>query len=101
MSITDAQLHRYARHVILDEVGEVAAPDAEAVTAGDLRLDLVRREATRNEEKLPLKPKEFDLLGFFMRNPGRAFTRASQSATRGRAVFASSGVIARCSRRST
>jgi DNA-binding response OmpR family regulator len=47
----------------------------DAVSAGDLRLDAVRREATRNDEPLHLKPKEFDLLMFFMRHKGRAFTR--------------------------
>jgi DNA-binding response OmpR family regulator len=50
-------------------------PVSDVVSSGNLRLDLVRREATRDGAPLPLKPKEFDLLVFFMRNPGRAFTR--------------------------
>jgi DNA-binding response OmpR family regulator len=47
----------------------------DAVSSGDLRMDLMRREATRDGVPIALKPKEFDLLSFFMRHPGRAFTR--------------------------
>ena len=52
-------------------------PTAETVslTAGDLRVDLRRREASRRGEALALKPKEFELLIFLLRNRGRAFTR--------------------------
>ncbi|HLF72160.1 MAG TPA: response regulator transcription factor [Dehalococcoidia bacterium] len=49
--------------------------DEETVTSGDLRLDLKRREVTRKEQPLELKPKEMELLIFFLRNRGRAFTR--------------------------
>jgi DNA-binding response OmpR family regulator len=35
----------------------------------------VRREATRDGATVHLKPKEFELLAYFMRNPGRAVTR--------------------------
>lgn len=45
------------------------------VTAGDIRVDVARREAFRAGEPLHLKPKEFELLLFFARHPGRAFTR--------------------------
>jgi DNA-binding response OmpR family regulator len=53
------------------------APPAEAkvLTAGDLQVDLRRREASRQGQPLLLKPKEFDLLAFFLQNRGRAFTR--------------------------
>jgi DNA-binding response OmpR family regulator len=51
------------------------APPAEIATSGDLRIDLTRREVTRAGEVIRLKPKEFDLLLFFARNPGRVFTR--------------------------
>ncbi|MEX0682736.1 MAG: response regulator transcription factor [Dehalococcoidia bacterium] len=51
------------------------SPTGDSVTSGDLRLDLARREAYRADEPLHLKPKEFDVLMFFMRNRGRAFTR--------------------------
>jgi DNA-binding response OmpR family regulator len=34
-----------------------------------------RREASRRGQVLALKPKEYELLAFLMRNSGRAFTR--------------------------
>ncbi len=43
--------------------------------SGDLIVDLVRHEASRNQVPLHLKPREFDLLAFFMRHRGRAFDR--------------------------
>lgn len=52
---------------------ESAAP--ETASAGDLRIDLLRREAQKAGGVLRLKPKEFDLLLFFVRNPARVFTR--------------------------
>jgi DNA-binding response OmpR family regulator len=47
----------------------------EIVTGGDLRVDLRGRQASRGGQPLTLKPREFDLLAFFLRNHGRAFTR--------------------------
>ncbi len=47
----------------------------DTVVSGDLRVDLVRREVKRGDEAVHLKPKEFDLLLFLMRHPGRAYTR--------------------------
>ncbi len=49
--------------------------EAEVLLAGDLQVDLRRREASRGGQALALKPKEFDLLTFLLRNRGRAFTR--------------------------
>lgn len=49
--------------------------NATPVEFGDLRLDPARRELTRKGELLPLKPKEYELLWFFVRNPGRVVTR--------------------------
>ena len=54
-----------------DEDGAAARP----VSFGGLRVDPARREVTRNGEVLALKPKEYDLLWFFVRNPGRVFSR--------------------------
>lgn len=48
---------------------------ARPVTFGRVRIDPARREATRDGAPLPLKPKEFDLLWFFVRHPGQVFTR--------------------------
>ena len=56
-----------------------AQPGAEealdVVESGDLRVDLIRREVQRGGSPLRLKPRELDLLGFFMRRRGRAFSR--------------------------
>jgi heavy metal response regulator len=41
----------------------------------DLRLDPARRTVTRGGEKIDLTPREFALLDYFMRNPGRVLTR--------------------------
>jgi DNA-binding response OmpR family regulator len=38
-------------------------------------VDLGRRQASRGGQALGLKPKEYDMLVFFLRNRGRAFTR--------------------------
>jgi DNA-binding response OmpR family regulator len=49
--------------------------EMEVLVAGDLQVDLRRMEASRRGEALALKPKELDLLAYFLRNRGRAFTR--------------------------
>ena len=45
------------------------------VVSGDLQLDMERREVRRGGVALPMKPKEFELLLFFMQHPGRVFSR--------------------------
>ena len=45
------------------------------VTAGELTIDAVARTASLASEPLVLAKREFDLLTFLARNPGRAFTR--------------------------
>lgn len=53
-----------------------ATPEAdEALQSGDLTFDMKRREVRRDGQALDLKPKEMDLLLFFARNRGRAFSR--------------------------
>jgi DNA-binding response OmpR family regulator len=52
-----------------------AAPEPEVVTCADLIIDIRKRAVTRDGSDLPLKPKEFELLSFFARNRGQAFTR--------------------------
>ena len=51
--------------------------DAEApvLQVADLTLDPARRLASRGGEKIDLTSKEFALLAYFMRNPGRVLTR--------------------------
>lgn len=45
------------------------------LVVGDLRLDLLKREVTRDGEKIDLQPREFLLLKHFMERPGRVQTR--------------------------
>jgi two-component system OmpR family response regulator len=53
-----------------------AGPSAETVLeAGDLRMDLLRREVYRADKKIDLQPREFQLLEFLMRHAGQVVTR--------------------------
>ncbi len=45
------------------------------LSAGDLTLDLLTREVRRGMEKLELQPREFALLEYLMRHPGRTVTK--------------------------
>ena len=47
----------------------------QVLAAGDISVDSRSRVATRKQMPLPLKPKEFELLRFFIKNKGQAFTR--------------------------
>lgn len=48
---------------------------AQQLRAGDLTLDLVRHEATREGRVIELTAKEFALLEYLMRNAGQVLTR--------------------------
>ena len=52
-----------------------AVAKSEPLRAGPLTLDPEAHAAWLGDDELRLKPREFDLLTLFMRNPGRAFTR--------------------------
>ena len=43
--------------------------------SGDLSVDLISREVKRGGKKIELTPREFSLLEYIMRSPGRVFTR--------------------------
>ncbi len=45
------------------------------ITLGPLWADPESRQAARHAEPIELKPREFDLLLFLLRNPGRVWTR--------------------------
>ena len=53
-----------------DELGD------DVVRVGDLSLDLDRREVYRDGKAIELTTKEFDLLVYLMRNPGRVLSKA-------------------------
>ncbi len=42
---------------------------------GELSVDILKREATRADIKINLQPREFALLEYLMRNPGRAVSK--------------------------
>jgi len=46
------------------------------IEAGGLRIDLQRHEVLLGGQAVELTAKEFELLAFFARSPGRVFTRA-------------------------
>lgn len=45
------------------------------IVAGDVRIDLERRQVTVDHQAIDLTPTEFDLLAVMARHPGRVFTR--------------------------
>ncbi len=47
-----------------------------SLSAGNLTLDPLKREVTRNGQRIDLSPREFALLEFLMRNAGRTVSRS-------------------------
>jgi two-component system, OmpR family, response regulator len=45
------------------------------LTVGSLKLDRITREVTCNQQTIELTSREFNLLEYLMRSPGRVFTR--------------------------
>jgi DNA-binding response OmpR family regulator len=74
-----ARIKAQLRRVRLDrqEVATegVEESDHEMLTSGDLCVDLTRREVTSGGETVRLKPKEYELLAFLVRNRGMALSR--------------------------
>ncbi|VGO16479.1 Transcriptional activator protein CopR [Pontiella desulfatans] len=52
-------------------------PQATILRVGDLRLNLTDRTAERDGEPIELQPREFALLEYLMRNPGRVVTKTA------------------------
>jgi len=61
----------------IDTIGRRPATRDEVLelVVGELRLDLLTREVTRDGAKIELQPREFLLLKHFMERPGRVQTR--------------------------
>ena len=51
------------------------APDPTTLTIGDLTLDLLSRRVTRGATPIELRPREFALLEYLMRNPGKVVSK--------------------------
>ena len=67
-------------HIQSTSSGRTDAPPTRAqasqvVSAGDLEVDLARRQANLGGKLLTLKPKEFDLLHYLVRHPGIVLSR--------------------------
>ncbi len=56
-------------------VRRVSGERQNILSAGSLKLDRITREVTCNGESLELTTREFNLLEYLMRSPGRVFTR--------------------------
>ena len=57
------------------EVGHQTEAEQTTLRHGDLTLDLLSRHCTRQGQTIDLMAKEFKLLEYFMRRPGRLVTR--------------------------
>jgi DNA-binding response OmpR family regulator len=53
-----------------------AAASVQVIEAGGLRIDLQRHEAFVDDKLVDLTAKEFELLVYFARSPGRVYSRA-------------------------
>jgi two-component system, OmpR family, response regulator len=51
------------------------APEPTTLTIGDLTLDLLSRRVTRGGTPIELRPREFALLEYLMRNPGKVVSK--------------------------
>ncbi len=51
--------------------------DPTTLAYGDLRMDLLRREVWRNDEKIELPAKEYALLEYLLRNPEMVISKTS------------------------
>jgi len=60
---------------VLRRAAAVEAPPAEPFRTGRFEVDVAARRIRRDGQELTLTVREFDLLAFLLRHPGRAFTR--------------------------
>jgi DNA-binding response OmpR family regulator len=67
-----AHLHAVLRRVSKPIIQPL--PGEKPIVAGPFRLDPITHSAQKNDRRLDLAPREFDLLRMFMSHPKRAFT---------------------------
>ena len=67
---------RRADHQQVAQEAAKAAADEPLIESGGLRIDLTRHEAFVDGKPVDLTAKEFELLLYFARSPGRVHTRA-------------------------
>jgi len=75
-SITELTARVKAIFRRVDALTQQAAEPGGTLRAGALEIDADRRSVMLDGRQVDLTAKEFDLLVFFARNPGRVFTRA-------------------------
>ena len=51
------------------------APEPTTLTVGDLVMDLLSRKVTRAGQSIDLRPREFALLEYLMRHPGKVVSK--------------------------
>jgi DNA-binding response OmpR family regulator len=68
-------MFRRAEQLAAAKVAAAAAPPAELIEVAGLSIDLQRHEARVAGRAVELTAKEFELLAYFARSPGRVFTR--------------------------
>ncbi len=64
------------RELLREELRHAEAPDGDAIEAGGISLSRATRRVTVNGQAVRLRPKEFDLLEFLMRNRERVYSAA-------------------------
>lgn len=52
------------------------APSATRLVTGDLTIDLLTREVSRGDRRIDLRPREFTLLEYLARHPGRVISKS-------------------------
>lgn len=50
-------------------------PEISNLSIADLNVDLINRKVTRADKEIDLKTKEFNILVYFLKNPGKIITR--------------------------
>jgi two-component system alkaline phosphatase synthesis response regulator PhoP len=76
-----ARIKAMLRRTQMDDDNEPAAPQPYGV--GDLEVDPAQRSVRRKGKELTLTPREFDLLAFLLRHPGRSSAGSSCSTNSG------------------
>ena len=64
------------RELLQEEIRHADAPARDTITAGELTLSRATRQVALRDQPVRLKPKEFDLLEFLMRNRERVYSAA-------------------------
>jgi two-component system, OmpR family, response regulator len=70
-----ARIHAVVRRSISVNGGTPQEYRQNLLCVGPLRLDRITREVTCNQQVVELTTREFNLLEYLMRSPGRVFTR--------------------------